>query len=380
MSTKLSDAIYSLSVLIFLFTSTFVTAEEKIQFVETTGRAVITDDESLDKARRNSLADAIFLAAIHGGAKINGFSSIDKETTLTDHFTLTPAGKLLDYDILEESIAGEHYTTKIRAAVGELNATECSTRSKAKIVKYGADFNFSTKVPAWLRQIAQEIETNIGNLLNDHPNAILTEVSPTKLQRLKLASIDDSFDYNALTRGQIRVKTGDFALVPSISMRVTKSKKNIETEIFLLVTIASKLFQGEDYKLLEDTKYEILLKLQSETPWRSFDILGKKSRDQIKLSIKSGLEKHVSEVMDKLQCIPLTAKIKLEENKLIVDLGHSHGLSTNSLAVLSGTNTAYSLFHVTEVFNNRATIEPLNKSLEVSTLIGKTINFMESYQ
>jgi hypothetical protein len=243
MSTKRSDIIYTVSVLIFLFMSTSVTAEEKIQFVETTGRAVITDDESLDKARRNSLADAIFLAAIHGGAKINGFSSIDKETTLTDHFTLTPAGKLLDYDILEESIVGEHYTTKIRAAVGELNATECSTRSKAKIVKYGADFNFSTKVPAWLRQIAQEIETNIGNLLNDHPNAILTEVSPTKLQRLKLASIDDSFDYTALTRGQIRVKTGDFALVPSISMRVTKSKKNIETEIFLLVTIASKLFQ-----------------------------------------------------------------------------------------------------------------------------------------
>ena len=84
--------------------------------------------------------------------------------------------------------------------------------------------------------------------------------------------------------------------------------------------------------------------------------------------------------MDKLQCIPLTAKIKLEENKLIVDLGHSHGITTNSLAVASGTNTPYSLLHVTEVFNNRATLEPLNKSLEVSKLIGKTINFMESYQ
>jgi hypothetical protein len=84
--------------------------------------------------------------------------------------------------------------------------------------------------------------------------------------------------------------------------------------------------------------------------------------------------------MDKLQCIPLTAKIKLEGNKLIVNLGHSHGLTTNSLAVVSGTNTAYSLLHVTEVFNGRASLEPLNKSLEVSTLIGKTINFMESYQ
>ena len=85
MSTKLSAIICNLCVSIFLIMSTSVAAEQRIQFIETTGRAVITDDESIDKARRNSLEDAIFLAAIHGGAKINGFSSIDKETTLTVH-------------------------------------------------------------------------------------------------------------------------------------------------------------------------------------------------------------------------------------------------------------------------------------------------------
>ena len=71
-------------------------------------------------------------------------------------------------------------------------------------------------------------------------------------------------------------------------------------------------------------------------------------------------------------------KIKLQENKLVVDLGQSHGVSINSLAVSSGTNTAYSILHVTEIFPNQAVIEPLNKSLELSSLIGKTINFMGS--
>jgi hypothetical protein len=376
-SKKVISKFYML--LLVLITSA-VQAEQTIQFVETTGRAVITDDDSLDKARRNSLEDAIFLAAIHGGAKINGFSSIDKETNLTDHFTLTPAGKLLDYDILAESIDGEHYKTTIRAAVGELNAVECSTRTKANIIKFGADFNFSSKVPSWLRQVATEVETDIESLLKDHPNTVVTDVAPIKLEISKLVSIDDAFDYTSLTRGRVRVKSGDFALVPSISMQLSKSKKNIETEIFLAVAIHSKLFQGENYKLMETAKYELLIKLQSETPWRTFDILGKKTRDQIKLSIKSGLTKHVLELMDKVQCIPLTGIIKLSKGKLSVDLGQSHGVTKNSLAVSSGTNTAYSLLHVTEVFDNKATLAPLNTSLELSSLIGKKINFMESYQ
>ena len=380
MVTKFKYLICNFCLSLLLLTVSSATAEQPIQFVETTGRAVITDENSINNARRNALEDAIFLAAIHGGAKINGFSSIDKETNLTDHFTLTPAGKLLDYDILEESIDGEHYKTTIRAAVGELTAAECSTRSQAKIVKFGAEFDFSSQVPAWLRQAAKDVETDIGELLQNHPNAILTEVSPTKLQINKLVSIDDTFDYTALTRGRVRVKSGDFALVPSISMQVTKSKKNIETEIFLFVTVVSQLFQGENYELMEKAKYELIIKLQSETPWRSFDILGKKTRDQIKLSINSGLEKHVLELMDKVQCIPLTGVIKLREGKLIVDLGETHGVTTNSLAVSSGTTTAYSLLHVTEVFDNQSTLEPLNSSLEKTSLIGKTINFMETYQ
>ena len=380
MSTELKKLICNCFVTIFVLIASSAMAEQTIQFVETTGRAVITDEGSINNARRNSLEDAIFLAAIHGGAKINGFSSIDKETSLTDHFTLTPAGKLLDYTILEESIDGEHYSTTIRAAVGALNATKCSTRSKVTIIKFGANFNFSTKVSPWLRQIAKEVENNIGEILKEHPNAVLTEVSPTKLQINKLVSVDDAFDYTSLTRGRVRVKSGDFALVPSISMQVSKSKKNIETEIFLLVNISSKLSRGVDYKLIDTTSYELLLKLQSETPWRSFDIMGKKTRDQIQLSIKSGLEKHVLELMNKVQCVPLSGLIKLRDGKLVVDLGQSHGVTTNSLAVSSGTNTAYTLLHVTQVFNNQSILEPLNTSLELTSLIGKTINFMEAYQ
>ncbi|MDG2474187.1 MAG: flagellar assembly protein T N-terminal domain-containing protein [Paracoccaceae bacterium] len=380
MILKLINRTFELCVVLLVLFCKPVSAEQIVQFVETTGRAVINDEESINNARRNALEDAIFLAVMHGGAKINGFSSVDKETNLTDHFTVRPAGKLLDYTILEEIIDGEHYKTTIRAAVGELNAPECSARSKAKITKYGAKFDFSSKVPAWLRQIATEVEEDLGHLLQDHPNATIKDVSPIKLRIRELKNVDAAFDYTALTRGRVRIGSGNFALVSSITMQVTKSKKNIETEEFLTFDINSKLHSGDDYSVVASANYELIVKLKSQTPWRSFDILGKRTRDQIKLSIKSGLDEHILELMDKVQCIPLSAKIKLRENRLIVDLGQSHGISTNSLAVSSGTTTPYSILYVTEVLADQSVVEPLNKSLEVSSLIGKTINFMESYQ
>ena len=380
MNVKLSKYICNIYIVFLILCSTSLHAGQTIKFVETTGRAVINDEESITSARRISLEDAIFLAAIHGGAKIDGFSSVDKETNLTDHFTLRPAAELLDYTILEERIEGEHYNTTIRAAVGELSQTGCSTRSHAKIVKYGAEFDFSSKVPAWLRKIGNEIEDEIGLLLEMHKSAVLTDVSPIKLEINKLKTTNDNFDYTSLTRGRIRVESGDFAVVPSISMQVSKSKKNIETEVFLFVSINSKLYAGDNYKFVDGATYDLIIKLQSETPWRAFDILGRSTRDQISLSIKSGLNQHISELMSKVQCIPLTAEIKLRDNKLVVDIGQSHGISKNSLAVSSGTNTNYSILHVAEVLENQSVIEPLNKSLEIKSFVGKTINFMESYQ
>lgn len=380
MILKLNNLFYKLCVSILMLCTTPVFSEQSIQFVETTGRAVIGEDESINNARRNALEDAIFLAAMRGGAEINGFSSVDTETNLSDHFTIRPAGKLLDYTILEEIIEDEHYKTTIRAAVGELKKAQCSKRSSVNITKFGAIVNFSTKVPAWLRQIGTEIETDLSDLLKDHSKATLTDVSPIKLDIRKLVSTDDSFDYTSLTRGRVRVPSGDFALIPSISMQLNNTKKNIESELFLSVTVNSKLYSGYTYSVAEDVTYKLILKLKSQTPWRSFDILGKKTRDQIKFSIKKGLYNHVSELMDKVQCIPLTAKIRMKENKLVVDLGQSHGISTDSLAISSGTTTPYSILHVTEVLERQSIIEPLNKSLKISSLVGKTINFMESYQ
>ena len=88
--------------LFFLKSMAFST--ENIKFVETTGRAYIENEQSISIARRMALEDAIYIAAMTGGAKINGFSSIDKETIISDYFTVEAESTLLDFDITKEEI------------------------------------------------------------------------------------------------------------------------------------------------------------------------------------------------------------------------------------------------------------------------------------
>ena len=357
-----------------------VVAEQTIRFVEATGRSVIQDENKIADARRTALEDAIFLAAVQGGAQVNGFSAVDMHTTIADHFTVQPSSKILDFDILNEAVKGEHYEISIKAAVGDLTSKQCSLRSMSSITKYAAEFKFSPEVPAWLRELAREINFKTTELLNINQQIMLTDATETVLNIDRLPYIEDDFDYTALTRGRVRVANGDFAYVPEIRVSVTRSKKNIETEVFLHFRINSKLFHGVTYNFAGQIEYETVIKLRSKTPWRTFDILSKKTNDQIKNSIMNGIDEHMLDLIDQAKCAPLSANLQINNGRLVVELGRRHGLSANTLAIATGTNTPYTIMHIIGTTDDVATLEPLNKATELSSLVGKKIEFLELIQ
>ena len=51
-------------------------ADEQLQIITATGRAVISHSDALNEAKNSALEDALYLAALSGGAKIDGFSSV----------------------------------------------------------------------------------------------------------------------------------------------------------------------------------------------------------------------------------------------------------------------------------------------------------------
>ena len=95
---------------------------------EVTGRAVILDN-NIEKARRLALEDALYLASLRGGAFVDGFSSISKNTIINDQSLIKSDSKILDFKILEESKNKDHYEIKLLAIIGgKNNSFECKDK------------------------------------------------------------------------------------------------------------------------------------------------------------------------------------------------------------------------------------------------------------
>ena len=105
-----------------------VFAEDTLRFIETTGRAIIQNDETIDSSRRRALEDALYLAALHGGAKINGFSAVNTDTSIQENLVVQPSSQILDYTILSEDKSDTHFVIKIRSAVGQLKSKGCESK------------------------------------------------------------------------------------------------------------------------------------------------------------------------------------------------------------------------------------------------------------
>ena len=126
-STKISLASLFLTLLVTLKLAIGANSVSlaSLRFTETTGRAAIIDPEMVSEARLVALEDALYLAALQGGAQINGFSAVMTDTSIEDHFVIRPASRILDYTIINEVVDDVHYEVQIKAAVGALPKNNC---------------------------------------------------------------------------------------------------------------------------------------------------------------------------------------------------------------------------------------------------------------
>ena len=129
--------IYILALVQFLslICANIALSKDTIRFIETTGRAVLENEKGFDTPRRRALEDALYLAALHGGAKINGFSSVDTDTSIQENLVVKPDSHILDFDIISEEQT-KHFIIKLRSAVGQLKRSNCENKGLKSISLY----------------------------------------------------------------------------------------------------------------------------------------------------------------------------------------------------------------------------------------------------
>ena len=361
---------------LLLFALNPVFSKDSVRFIETTGRAVIEDAAEVVTARRRSLEDALYLAALHGGAKIKGFSSVSTDTSIQENLVVQPDSYILDYNIISEDQTDTHFIIKIRAAVGNLKSDSCENQGLKSISVYKPIISIHPNVPYWVQPLSSELVKAFMSSLKAEMNINLTDFTDMSLNQSELKSINDEFDYTSLTSGRSRTRSGDYAVVPSII--IDKSTKLVGFTTFnsLEITFLTNIYEGASYSLSSSKSKTVEALFRSAGPFRNINLLLKSSRENIVEPILLKASEHSLDVAKDLICKKIHSRVAINNGQIEVPLGKRHGITLSSLAVTKGDQTPFNIFRVEKVLENKSFLVPLNDSVEVNKFSGKSIQFL----
>ena len=353
------------------------TPSNSFQFTTATGRAAITSNVPAELARMRALQDALYLAALQGGANINGFSAVSTDTSVQDHFVVRPSSKIIDYTILSEEKSDSQIEVSIRAAVGNLPETKCNRTRPLNITLYRPDTYIDMNVPAWIEIYHSKLFNELTYMLDSDPLIKISNAMNVPLSSQKLKTIDERFDYTSLLSPQIRVRPGDFAIIPTLYVSAEDRTTRFLTSRQIEIKLGLKVFSGANYDLIGEFKRSTLFENDTIALFQNLADLDKPTRKDL-IEVMTGLiEPLTSEMITTLGCQSLNDTLYLDAQRLTTQLGSNQGVTPNMLAITSGKHSPWTVLRVVSVSSNSSILEPLDKARELSELDGKVVEFME---
>ena len=372
-----------LSVLLFIIFPILVNAQ--VRFVEVTGRSVIQDDSPI-LSKNTALEDALYLAALEGGAKVSGYSLIDSFSNLREEVIVQPASGILDYTIIDEMISDQHYEVTIRALIGKNNdRIGCKSRITSTLIAFQPEVYINQNSPAWSQYLPNQIYKNMIDNLSNFDEIEIINATDTKLNinnnKLKL----NDFDYNVLTGNVVNYKPADlsletkFLIEPVQNLYPTNlSTKTLEEHLKITAEIIIKDISNNK-EIFKTSKDALTFIGPRKTIFKSINILSRPKRKKIINSLISAFDEIPLEINENLKCVSLItiAQPSNIENAINVNLGTNQGISLGNLALSESRDTPFSVFEVIDVSPNQSKLMPLNLSRNIENYYGKTITFME---
>ena len=367
--------------LIFIIDST----SAQTKFVNVTGRAVIIDNTPA-LSRKVALEDALYLAALEGGAIISGYSALDAQTNLSEEIIVRPASGILDYTIVNEVVSDQHYEVSIKALIGPSDLRSgCQARPSVRLIAFLPSYYISETAPPWSQNLAPNMFKEIISKVSSEKNVELINAVNTDVNSNFKNLNSNNYNYNSLTGSVTEVKPADFALETNIIVDIIqhphKTKiSNSTLEDYLSVSINLIITDPITGEIVYETNRNGLSFIgPRKTIFRSINVLSSPNKKNIASSLMNIINDLSSEISKVLICKPLKAIAKSSkiDQSLTINLGTSQGITVGKLALAESQNTPFAVFEVVETSVSSSRLIPLDKKRAVGSYYGKVLTFME---
>ena len=367
-------ALFSLSKSLFAYD------EAKFKRIEATGRAVIVP-EDIQVSRKRALEDALYIAALKGGADIDGFSAITSNTVINDQSVVTPTNRVIDFKIIKEEQDKEFLSIKINAIVGGKTPTKNCKIRPINITLLRGSYNSESNVPTNLARKLPVWYNSIYDIINHLPNVKALDKKNTSLDQITKSNINPSYDYNALTNGLHYINAGNYSLFPELKI-ITNNQNNFYDNYILRVSL--KIFKGNNFKLISDKSFDLPIKYKIKSKFQFIQNVSTISDDLIDNHVNQHLKNVTIEFLKDIYCRALEGKLSIIKGELQVDIGKKQGLREKQIGLVRGISIKNSMLsnssvivHSTEIFENYSVLSPLNDNVKLNSLDNLIVEFVE---
>lgn len=372
--------LYSIILSVFLYHPLKAKEEKNYKQVEAIGRAVLVDG-NIEVSRKRALEDALYLAALKGGADINGFSAITSNTVINDQSIVRATNRVIDFKILNEKQDKEFISIKISAVVGrKTSLQECKSRP-INITLLKGLFKVQSNVPSNLARKMPVWYNDIYNIISQLPNVEVNNYKSSSLKNIIKSNVNSAFDYNALTKRLPIIKEGDYSIVPEFIL-IPNNIENSFSNYLLKVTL--NIYSGSDYKKMMKRTYQLPIKYQYKSNFQFLKNISTLNINLVDKSIKEHLVSLANKFVKEINCRPLQGKLTVRNGKLRVELGRKQGLEHKQIGLVKGLNIKNSMLsnssvivHANNVYENYSILLPLNDNIKLATLNNLVVEFVE---
>jgi hypothetical protein len=380
---KLNSYFYFFTFLLILFLSNkslFAMDEKRFKQVEAIGRAVLIVDD-IQTSRKRALEDALYLAALKGGADINGFSAITSNTVINDQSVVTATNRVIDFKIIKEEQDKEFLSIKISAVVGnKMSNKNCKVRP-INIALLRGYFNSETNIPSKLSRQMSRWYNNIYDIISQLPNVKSINYRNKSLDQIIKSNINPTFDYNALTNGLPSIQAGNYSVVPELSL-ITNNQGNTHSNYLLKVSI--KIYKGNNFELMTVKTYDLPIQYERKSNFQFIRSISTLNIDLIDKTVFQHLNALAHNILKELNCSPLEGKLTFTKGELRVDIGKNQGIRDKQIGIVKGLNIKNSMLynssvilHTNKIFDNYSIVSPLNDKIKLNNLNNLMVEFAE---
>ena len=349
-----------------------------VNMVTVTGRAVIQHEDTVDEARDLALEDALYYAALEGGAKIDGYSAVDETTSLQEMFIVRPASRILDYAITNELRDETHYEVTIQAVIGDVSANGCQNRPISHVTLFKPHHKLAYDLPHWMSQIPASLSHEIANALSEQPTLRVNDARTTERPAATTPSNNfNRFDYRHLTTGRVEMRQGDVGIETHVNITYESTAELLSKTHFAILNIDSFLSAPGSRAEAQKVSNVFKIKLGKKNLLYSLTTLNRESRESIQKLIGNAASVHAKKLAETVICAPMKAQLELVGDSLQVRLGARQGLGPNHLAFTDDKTTKFKILRVSRAGDTNVVLEPLDRRQDLAELAGAEVTFLE---